>query len=164
MVNCNCNTVILYGMHVWHCVCLHSANDMYMKRINILWRAQTYRLGFLRRKERFVNRFLRIMEGWFLASGILCCNFVFEIRKDGADGSAQAGGNEPTGWERIFEIIFEGGRMKEELGSGRLRRGRMLLSRMVEGGIILEVGWRKEELGSCALRAIVGIFFHKRGG
>jgi hypothetical protein len=56
-----------------------------------------YRLGFLRRKGRFVNRFLRIMKGCFLASGILCCNFVVEIRKDGADGSAQAGGNEPTG-------------------------------------------------------------------
>ena len=42
--------------------------------------------------------------------------------------------------------------MKEELGSGRLRRGRMLLSRMAEGGIILEVGWRKEELGSGRLR------------
>ena len=44
--------------------------------------------------------------------------------------------------------------MKEELGSGRLRRGRMLLSRMAEGEIILEVGRRKEELGSSALRAV----------
>ena len=43
--------------------CFHSANDMYMKCINILWRAQTYRLGFLRRKGRFVNRFLRVMKG-----------------------------------------------------------------------------------------------------
>jgi hypothetical protein len=74
----------------------HSANDMYMKRINILWRAQTYRLGFLRRKGRFVNRFLRILKGRFLASGILCCNFVFEIRRDEAEGSAQAGGYEST--------------------------------------------------------------------
>ena len=54
----------------------HSANNMYMKRINILWRAQTYRLGFLRRKGRFINRFLRIMKGWFLDFGDLCCNFV----------------------------------------------------------------------------------------
>ena len=74
----------------------HSANDMYMKRIIILWRAQTYRLGFLRQKGRFVNRFLRIQKGRFLASGILCCNFVFEIRRDGAEGSAQAGGYEST--------------------------------------------------------------------
>ena len=44
--------------------------------------------------------------------------------------------------------------MKEELGSGRLRRGRMLLSRMAEGEIILEVGRMKEELGSCVLRAV----------
>ena len=63
----------------------------------ILYRAQTYRLGFLRRKGRFVNRFLRILEGRFLASGILCCNFVFEIRRDGAEGSAQAGGYKSTG-------------------------------------------------------------------
>ena len=76
--------------------CSHSGNDMYKKRINILWRAQTYRLGFLRRKGRFVNRFLRILEGRFLASGILCCNFVFEIRRDEAEGSAQAGGYEST--------------------------------------------------------------------
>ena len=80
---------------------------MYMKRINILYRAQTYRLGFLRRKGRFVNRFLRILKGWFLASGFLSRNFVVEIRKDGAEGSAQAGGNEPTGWKRIFEIKNE---------------------------------------------------------
>ena len=54
----------------------HSANDMYRKRINILWRAQTYRLVFLRRKGRFVNRFLRVMKGCFLDFGDLCCNFV----------------------------------------------------------------------------------------
>jgi hypothetical protein len=30
----------------------------------------------------------------------------------------------------------------------------MLLSRMAEGGIILEVGRMKEELGSSALRAV----------
>ena len=105
----------------------HSANDMYRKRINILWRAQTYRLGFLRRKGRFVNRFLRVMKGWFLVSGILCRNFVVEIRETGADGSAQAGGYESTGWKRIFVIlkqslkwriilevgsVFEGGRRK----------------------------------------------------
>ena len=104
---------------------------MYMKCINILWRAQTYRLGFLRRKERFVNRFLRILKGWFLAYAILCRNFVVEIRETGADGSAQAGGYESTGWKRIFDmvkqslkwrIILEVGRRKEELGSGCLRR------------------------------------------
>ena len=89
---------------------------MYMKRINILWRAQTYRLGFLRGKGRFVNRFLRIMKGWFLASGILCCNFVVEIRRDGAEGSAQAGGNEPTGWKRIFEIKNEKSFLKDDGG------------------------------------------------
>ena len=53
-----------------------------------------------------------------------------------------------------FKIILEVGRMKEELGSGRLRRGRMLLSRMAEGEIILDVGRGKEELGSCVLRAV----------
>ena len=37
---------------------------------------QTYRLGFLRRKGRFVNRFLRVMKGCFLDFGDLCCNFV----------------------------------------------------------------------------------------
>ena len=54
----------------------HSANNMYMKRINILWRAQTYRLGFLRRKGRFVNRFLHLTKAQFLDFGDLCCNFV----------------------------------------------------------------------------------------
>ena len=87
---------------------------MYMKCINILYRAQTYRLGFLRRKGRFVNRFLRILKGWFLASEILCRNFVVEIRRDGAEGSAQAGGNEPTGWKRIFEIKNEKLKIKNE--------------------------------------------------
>ncbi len=47
-----------------------------MKRINILYRAQTYRLGFLRRKGRFVNRFLHLTEARFLDFGDLCCNFV----------------------------------------------------------------------------------------
>ena len=37
---------------------------------------QTYRLGFLRRKGRFVNRFLHLTEACFLDSGDLCCNFV----------------------------------------------------------------------------------------
>ena len=146
----------------------HSANNMYMKRINILWRAQTYRLVFLRRKGRFVNRFLRVMKGWFLVSGILSRNFVTEIRRDGAEGSAQAGGYKSTGWKRIFDIILEVGRMKEELGSGRLRRGRMLLSRMAEGGIkklcasrsiegwrmMDEGGGRSLELGSSHLRRV----------
>ena len=94
--------------------CFHSANDMYMKCINIFWRAQTYRLGFLRRKGRFVNRFLRVMKGWFLVSGILCRNFVVEIRETGADGSAQAGGNKSTGWKRIFEIKNEKLKIKNE--------------------------------------------------
>ena len=76
--------------------CFHSANDMYKKRINILWRAQTCRLGFLRQKGRFVNRFLRILKGRFLASWIFSRNFVVEIRRDGAEGSAQAGGYEST--------------------------------------------------------------------
>jgi len=47
------------------------------------------------------------MKGWFLASGTLSRNFVVEIKRDGADGSAQAGGNEPTDWKRIFEIKNE---------------------------------------------------------
>ena len=47
-----------------------------MKRINILWRAQTYRLVFLRRKGRFVNRFLHLTKARFLDFGDLCCNFV----------------------------------------------------------------------------------------
>ena len=36
---------------------LHSANNMYMKCINILYRAQTYRLGFLRRKGGLLTDF-----------------------------------------------------------------------------------------------------------
>jgi hypothetical protein len=31
----------------------------------------------------------------------------------------------------------------------------MVLSRKVEGGVILEVGRWREELGSCALRAVL---------
>ena len=96
---------------------------MYMKRINILWRAQTYRLGFLRQKGRFVNRFLRILKGWFLASGILSRNFVVEIRKDGAEGSAQAGGNELTGWKRIFEIKNEKLKIKNHSWSRKAEGG-----------------------------------------
>ena len=55
-----------------------------------------YRLVFLRRKGRFVNRFLQVMKGCFLVSGILSRNFVVEIRRDEAEGSAQAGGYEST--------------------------------------------------------------------
>ena len=54
------------------------------------------------------------MKGWFLVSGILCRNFVVEIRRDGAEGSAQAGGNKSTGWKRIFEMKNEKLKIKNE--------------------------------------------------
>ena len=54
------------------------------------------------------------MKGWFLVSGILSRNFVVEIRRDGAEGSAQAGGNEPTGWKRIFDMKNEKLKIKNE--------------------------------------------------
>ena len=47
-------------------------------------------------------------------SGILSRNFVVEIRRDGAEGSAQAGGNEPTGWKRIFDMKNEKLKIKNE--------------------------------------------------
>ena len=105
-----------------------------------------YRLGILRRKGRCVNRFLQVMMGWFLVSGILSRNFVVEIRKDEAEGSAQAGGYESTDWKRIFVMVkqIEVWRRKEELGSNRLRRGRSI------------EGWcRNYEGGSSALRAVM---------